>query len=79
MISDLKVWFSRSYISSLLLLFHSKNMTPKNCLTRNFSLHLQRRLSKIMEVKGPKLSSSFYFADFDQLKSSFKQQIFARI
>ena len=32
-----------------------------------------------MEVKGLKLSSSFYFADFDQLKSSFKQQIFAKI
>ena len=32
-----------------------------------------------MEVKGLKLSSSFYFADYDQLKSSFKQQIFARI
>ena len=31
-----------------------------------------------MEVKGLKLSSSFYFADFDQLKSSFKQQIFAK-
>ena len=32
-----------------------------------------------MEVKVLKLSSSFYFADFDQLKSSFKQQIFAKI
>ena len=32
-----------------------------------------------MEVKGLKLSSSFYFADYDQLRSSFKQQIFARI
>ena len=31
-----------------------------------------------MEVKGLKLSSSFYYADFDQLKSSFKQQIFAK-
>ena len=31
------------------------------------------------EVKGLKLNSSFYFADFDQLKSSFKQQIFAKI
>ena len=41
MISDLKIWFSRSYISSLLLLFHSKNMTPKNCLTYNFSLQYQ--------------------------------------
>ena len=41
MISDLKIWFSRSYISSLLLLFHSKNMTPKNCLTYNFSLGYQ--------------------------------------
>ena len=40
---------------------------------------LQRRLSKIMQGKGLKLSSSFYFADYDQLKSSFKQQIFARI
>ena len=26
-----------------------------------------------------KLSSSFYFVDYDQLKSRFKQQIFARI
>ena len=41
MISDLKIWFSRSYIASLLLLFHSKNMTPKNCLTCNFSLQYQ--------------------------------------
>ena len=32
-----------------------------------------------MEVKGLKLSSSFYNADFDQLKSSFKQQVFAKI
>ena len=32
-----------------------------------------------MEVQGLKLSSSFYFADYDQLKSSFKQQIFAGI
>ena len=29
MISDLKILFSRSYISSPLLLFHSKNMTAK--------------------------------------------------
>ena len=41
MISGLKIWFSRSYIASLLLLFHSKNMTPKNCLTYNFSLQYQ--------------------------------------
>ena len=41
MISDLKIWFSRSYIASLFLLFHSKNMTPKNCLTCNFSLRYQ--------------------------------------
>ena len=34
---------------------------------------------KIVEVKVLKLSSSFYFADFDQLKSSLKQQIFAKI
>ena len=26
-----------------------------------------------------KLSLSFYFADYDQLKSRFKQQIFAKI
>ena len=32
-----------------------------------------------MEVKVLKLNSSFYFADFDQLKSSLKQQIFAKI
>ena len=32
-----------------------------------------------MEVKGLKLSSSFYFADYIQLKSSFKQQVFAKI
>ena len=33
----------------------------------------------MVEVKGLKFISSFYFADYDQLKSSFKQQIFARI
>ena len=32
-----------------------------------------------MEAKGLNLSSSFYIADYDQLKSSFKRQIFARI
>ena len=32
-----------------------------------------------MEVNGLKLSSSFYFADYVKLKSSFKQQIFAKI
>ena len=32
-----------------------------------------------MEAKGLKLNSSFYFADYVQLKSSFKQQIFAKI
>ena len=32
-----------------------------------------------MEVQGLKLSSSFYITDYDQLKSSYKQQIFARI
>ena len=32
---------SRSYIVSLLLLFHSENTTPKNCLTCNFSLQYQ--------------------------------------
>ena len=44
-----------------------------------YLLHLLRRLSKIMEVKALKLSSSSYFADYVQLKSSFKQQIFAKI
>ena len=32
-----------------------------------------------MKVKVLKLTSSFYFADYDQLKLSFKQQIFAKI
>ena len=32
-----------------------------------------------MEVKVLKLSSSFYFADYVQFKSSFRQQIFAKI
>ena len=32
-----------------------------------------------MEVKGLKLSSSFYFADYVELESSFKQQIIAKI
>ena len=41
MISDLKIWFSRSYASSLLLLFHSQTMTPKNVLTYNFSPRYQ--------------------------------------
>ena len=41
MISGLKIWFSRPYIASLLLIFHSKNMTPKNCLTYNFTLQYQ--------------------------------------
>ena len=41
MILDLKIWCSRSYIASLFLLFHSKIMTPKNCLTCNFSLQYQ--------------------------------------
>ena len=31
-----------------------------------------------MEVKVLKLTSSFYFADYDQLKLSFTQQIFAK-
>ena len=44
-----------------------------------YLLHLQRRLSRIMEAKGLKLSSSFYFADYVELRSSFKQQIFAKI
>ena len=38
-----------------------------------------RRFSKIMEVKVSKLSSSFYFVDFDQFKLNFKRQIFAKI
>ena len=34
----------------------------------------------MMEVKGLKLSSSFYFADYDKFKSSFqKKQVFAKI
>ena len=34
----------------------------------------------MMEVKGLKLSSSFYFADYDKFKSSFlEKQIFAKI
>ena len=41
MISGLKIWFSRPYIASLLLIFYSKNMTPKNCLTYNFTLQYQ--------------------------------------
>ena len=38
-----------------------------------------RRFSKIMEVKVSKLSSSFYFVDFDQFKLNFKPQIFAKV
>ena len=41
MISDLKLWFSQSYIASLFLPFLFKNMTPKNCLTYNFSPQYQ--------------------------------------
>ena len=47
LISDLKIWFSRSYIASLFLLFLFKNMTPKNCLTCNFSLQYQYILQPI--------------------------------
>ena len=39
------------------------------------------RLSKIIEVKGLKLSSSFYFSDYDQFKSNKsmpKSKIFSR-
>ena len=32
-----------------------------------------------MEVKVLKLSSSFYFVDFDQFKLNFKPQIFAKV
>ena len=56
----------------------SKNISNMSGVLR-YLLHLQRRLSKIMEVKALKLTSSFYFADYVQLKSSFKQQIFAKI
>ena len=66
MISDLKIWFSRSYISSLLLLFHSQNMTPKNCLTCNFSLQYQYVLQPIVlenketyQLDGVKLTQHF--------------------
>ena len=38
-----------------------------------------RRFSKIMAVKVLKLSSSYYFLDFDQFKLNFKRQIFAKI
>ena len=31
-----------------------------------------------MEIKVSKLSSSFYFVDFDQFKLNFKRQIFAK-
>ena len=34
----------------------------------------------MIKVKGLKLSSSFYFADYEKFKSSFqKKQIFAKI
>ena len=66
MISDLKILFSRSYISSLLLLFHSKNMTPKNCLTYNFSLQYQYILQPTVlenketyQLDGVKLTQHF--------------------
>ena len=32
-----------------------------------------------MEVKGLKLSSSFYFADYDKFKSGFQKKNFAKI
>ena len=44
-----------------------------------YLLDLQWNFIKIMKVKGLKLSSLFYFADYVQFKSSFKQQIFAKI
>ena len=56
----------------------SKNISNISGVLR-YLLHLQRRISKIMEVKVLKLRLSFYFADYVQLKSSFKQQIFAKI
>ena len=56
----------------------SRNISNMSGVLR-YLLHLQRRLSKIIEVKVLKLSSSSYFADYVQLKSSFKQQIFAKI
>ena len=66
MISDLKIWFSRSYISSLLLLFHSKNTTPKNCLTCSFSLQYQYILQPTVlenketcQLDGVKLTQHF--------------------
>ena len=66
MISDLKLWFSRSYIASLLLLFHPKNMTPKNCLTYNFSLQYQYILQPTVlenketyQLDGVKLTQHF--------------------
>ena len=52
---------------------HSLKIFPK------YLLHLQRRLNKIIEVKGLKLSWSFYFADYVQFKLSFKQQIFSKV
>ena len=44
-----------------------------------YLLDLQWNFIKIMKVKGLKLSSLFYFADYVQFKSSFKQQIFGKI
>ena len=44
-----------------------KTSFSKKYLPR-YLLDLQRNYIKIMEVKDLKLSSSFYFADYDQLK-----------
>ena len=66
MISDLKVWFSRPYIVSLLLLFHAENTTPKNCLTFNFTLQYQYILQPTVlenketyQLDGVKLTQHF--------------------
>ena len=60
------LWFSRSYIASLPLLFHSKNMIPKNCLTDNFSLQYQYILQptflenkETYQLDGVKLTQHF--------------------
>ena len=65
-ISDLKIWFSGSFIAYLLLLFLSQTMTPKNCLTCSFSLQYQYILQPTVlenketyQLDGVKLTQHF--------------------
>ena len=65
-ISDLRIWFSGSFIAYLLLPFHSQTMTPKNCLTCNFSLQYRYILQPTVlenkatyQLDGVKLTQHF--------------------